>query len=268
MNPNITPEIGEAAARLLMSDSRLIEIIDGYPNGRSIISGLYNLMGCKYENSESARRDLLVALGCSLTPRPPLEPAPKRRLIAAATHQDFVEYCTAEGINPRDQRRVVFIHDLSQVRGCERGTNLYLLPGSINKKGLHSVIREIRNRDGQTIRISFTFQRNRTGRPYPGTWLPIGPSEALKMVSESPEGGSFHGTPIKELGSNRPPVGFSGIIFPADGEAYWIPEPDHPEEIEHSLLSAIDYLATHSRLIEWIALPTKRWQEIIDRISI
>jgi hypothetical protein len=59
----ITPEIGEACARLLLSDGRLIEIVDSYNNGRLILSAIYNRYGCKYQNNRKAQHDLLVALG-------------------------------------------------------------------------------------------------------------------------------------------------------------------------------------------------------------
>lgn len=59
----ITPEIGEACARMLLSDSRLIAIVDGYTNGRLILSALYNRYGCKYQDNKQAQHDLLVALG-------------------------------------------------------------------------------------------------------------------------------------------------------------------------------------------------------------
>ena len=66
MNPAITPEIGEAAVRLIMADASIHQIIDSYPNGRAILSGLLNrLPGRYYPNHDSARRDMIAALGAS-----------------------------------------------------------------------------------------------------------------------------------------------------------------------------------------------------------
>lgn len=56
-------EVGDACARLLMSDGRIHEVIDSYPNGRLILSALYNRMDCKYPSNREAQRDLLTALG-------------------------------------------------------------------------------------------------------------------------------------------------------------------------------------------------------------
>lgn len=61
--PAITPEIGEACARLLLSDSRLIAIVDSYSNGRLILSALHNRYGCRYQDNRKAQHDLIVALG-------------------------------------------------------------------------------------------------------------------------------------------------------------------------------------------------------------
>lgn len=58
----ISPAVGEACARLLMADSRLMEIVDSYPNGRLILSALYGRLGYKYANHDAARRDLIAAL--------------------------------------------------------------------------------------------------------------------------------------------------------------------------------------------------------------
>ncbi len=60
-----TPEIGEACARLLMADSRMIAILDSYTNGRLILSALHNRFDCKYPNHDEARRDLINALSHS-----------------------------------------------------------------------------------------------------------------------------------------------------------------------------------------------------------